>query len=118
MALSSKSIKTCTSDFLDCLTVMFIACCKHTDLPHGFSSYVFRALLECFFYPEILLLSCAQSVIKTHADLIGVANLAKGAVIIYEWGGGGANPKIARTQNVPPLDNRALKICPPSKAVH
>ncbi len=41
--------------------------------------------------------------------------ISKGAVIIY-GGGAGANPKIARTQNLPPpLDNRALKICPPPR---
>ncbi len=37
----------------------------------------------------------------------------KGAVIIYGWGGG-ANLKIACTQNLtPPLDNRTLRFCPP-----
>ncbi len=38
--------------------------------------------------------------------------------LIREWslftaGGAGGIPKIARTQNVPPLNNRALHFCPP-----
>ncbi len=41
----------------------------------------------------------------------------KGAVIIYGRGGG-ANPKIARTQNVPPLGTRELRFCPPSDPSH
>ena len=44
------------------------------------------------------------------ADIIFKGS-AQGAVVIYGWGGVGANPKIARTQNLPPpLDDRAL-IC-------
>ncbi len=41
----------------------------------------------------------------------------KGVVIIYGRGAGGI-PKTARTQNVPPLNNRALCFCPPSEPVH
>ncbi len=29
-----------TSDFVDCLAVMVSACCKHSNLPHSFSTYV------------------------------------------------------------------------------
>ncbi len=32
---------------------------------------------------------------------------------LFTAGGGGGIPKITRTQNVPPLDNRELCFCPP-----
>ncbi len=32
-------LKTCTSDFVDCLAVMLSACCKHSNVPHSFSTY-------------------------------------------------------------------------------
>ncbi len=54
-------------------------------------------------------------------EIPGIAVTGKGAVIFYGWGVG-ANVKILRTQNLPPLDNRALHaLCfcpPPSKTAH
>ena len=37
---------------------------------------------------------------------------------LFTAGGGGGNPKIARTEILPPLDNRELRFCPPSKPAH
>ncbi len=37
---------------------------------------------------------------------VAIRHRPKGAVIIYGWGAG-ANPNIGRTQDLPPLDNRA-----------
>ncbi len=38
--------------------------------------------------------------------------------LFTDGGGVGANPKMARTQNLSPLDNRALRFYRPSKAMH
>ncbi len=37
---------------------------------------------------------------------------------LFTAGGGGANPKIACTKNLPPLGTRALRFCPPSDPAH
>ena len=57
-----------------------------------------------------------------HLDIVGPISFQSGLFPDREWSlfmaGGGGIPKIARTQNVPPLNNRALRVCPPSEPVH